>query len=144
MLWGQDRSKLREMYSSAWRDFKAGKTLDKQTQMIAAVIAMHPEYQPDIESGAVLHRDYDGSDGQSNPFLHMGMHLAIHEQLSIDRPPGIVAIHQQLSRRAGDEHQAEHQMLEVLAQVLWDAQQAHREPDIEEYVEGLRRVVSVS
>ena len=141
MLWGQDRSSLRDVFAAAWRDRQAGKPLDKQTMMVADVIAMHPEYHADLDSGAARDRDYDGSDGQSNPFLHMAMHIAVREQLSIDRPPGVVKIHRQLTRRQGDVHVAEHLMLESLAEVLWAAQLDGKEPDIDEYVRALKRLV---
>jgi hypothetical protein len=141
MLWGQDRTSLRDMFISAWQDRQAGKPLDKQTLMVADVVAIHPEYHADLDSSATRHRDYDGSDGQSNPFLHMAMHIAVREQLDIDRPPGVVKIHQQLTRRFDDVHAAEHQMLECLAEVLWDAQQAGKEPDIDDYVQALKRVI---
>jgi hypothetical protein len=144
MLWGQDRSTLRSVFEAAWRDRQAGKPLDKQATMIADVVAMHPEYHAALDSGAARDRDYDGSDGQSNPFLHMAMHIAIREQLSIDRPPGVVKIHRQLARRQGDVHLAEHQMLEALAEVLWAAQLDGKEPDIDEYVRALKRTLNQS
>ena len=138
-MWGEDRSSLRQSFTAAWRDYQAGKPMEKQAQMIADVVAIHPEYQADVASGGALEREYDGSDGQSNPFLHMAMHIAVREQLSIDRPPGIVKIHRKLTTRLGDIHAAEHQMLEALAETLWDAQQNSREPDIEDYVRGLKK-----
>lgn len=144
MLWGQDRTSLRDVFATAWRDRQAGRPQDKQALMIAEVVAMHPEYHADINSGAAQHRDYDGSDGQSNPFLHMAMHIAIREQLDIDLPPGVVKIHRQLSKRQGDRHRAEHQMLECLAEVLWSAQQKGIEPDIAEYVAALNQLLSQS
>jgi len=129
------------MFAKAWRDHEAGKPQDKQGVMIAEVVAMHPEYHADIDSGVARHREYDGSDGQSNPFLHMAMHIAVREQLGVDLPPGVVKIHRQLTRRLGDVHSAEHQMLECLAEVLWSAQLDGTEPDIEKYVVALKQVV---
>lgn len=140
MLWGQDRSSLREVFANVWRDRQAGKPLDKQALMIADVVAMHPEYHADIDSGVARDRDYDGSDGQTNPFLHMAMHIAVREQLVVDLPPGVVKIHAQLASGLNDVHAAEHQMLECLAEVLWIAQRDAREPDIDEYVQALKRL----
>jgi len=141
MLWGQDRSSLREAFAAAWRGYQAGKPQDKQALMIAEVVALHPEYHADVDSDAARDRDYDGSDGQSNPFLHMAMHIAVREQLTIDRPPGVVKIHRQLTRRLGDVHAAEHQMLECLAEVLWSAQLDGKEPDIDDYVLALKKII---
>lgn len=142
MLWGQDRSALRDMFINAWADRQAGRPQDKQALMIAEVVGMHPEYHRDIESGAARHRDYDGSDGQSNPFLHMAMHIAVREQLDVNLPPGIVKIHRQLTGRLGDAHAAEHQMLECLAEVLWNAQLEGTEPDINNYMAALKKAAA--
>ena len=142
-MWGEDRSSLRQMFTTAWQDFEAGKPLDKQAQMIADVVAIHPEYHAAIGSGGALEKEFDGSDGQSNPFLHMAMHIAVREQLSVDRPPGVVKIHRKLTNRLGDLHEAEHQMVESLAETLWNAQQNNQEPDIEDYVRGLKKRLKV-
>ena len=57
-----------------------------------------------------------------NPFLHLGFHLAIQEQLDIDQPSGIRAIHAQLAAKHDDEHAATHEILECLGETLWQSQ----------------------
>lgn len=108
---------------------------------IADVIALHPEYHSQLEDrDAALARDYSPEGGQSNPFLHMGLHLAVRDQIATDRPTGIRAAFQNLARRHGDEHEAEHAMIECLAQALWEAQRAGRPPDEQAYLERIRRL----
>jgi len=103
--------------------------------IIAEVIRLHPEYHRYLEDGGnSLDKDWLPEGGETNPFLHMGMHIAIREQLSIDRPAGIKAAHAALLARMGDAHAAEHAMLECLGEVLWRAQRENRLPDEQAYL----------
>jgi len=104
------------------------------------VIAEHPEYIAWLESGDPLQAEFTPEGGRENPFLHMGLHLAIREQVSTDRPAGIADIHRALAARAGGAHEAEHRMIEPLAETLWEAQRSGRAPDEIAYLERLRRL----
>lgn len=138
---GQNREQLRQMYLEAWRKFSARQPLEPVEAQVAAVIAEHPEYIPLLESGPrALAADYAPEAGRENPFLHMGLHLAIREQVTTNRPAGITRIHEDLSRRLGDAHAAEHAMLEPLGQALWEAQRSGRMPDERAYLERLRKL----
>ena len=139
MIFGQDRGELRRMYADAWRKRLDGKPLSPLEAQIADVIEMHPEYHGDVTSDD-LDRDFAPEDGKTNPFLHMGLHLGIREQVSTDRPAGIAAIYDALAAKAGDPHAAEHAMIECLAETLWEAQSANRPPDESRYLERLRRL----
>ena len=139
MIFGQDRRELRKMYADAWEKKIAGRPLSPLESQIAAVIAEHPEYQ-DAIGGAELDRDYSPEGGRTNPFLHMGLHLGIREQVATDRPPGIAKIHATLAAQHGDPHAAEHLMIDCLAETLWEAQRANRAPDEALYLERLRRL----
>jgi hypothetical protein len=136
---GQNREQLRQMYLNSWRKYSARQPLEPLEAQVAAVIAEHPEYVPLLESGPeALAADYTPEGGRANPFLHMGLHLAIREQVATDRPAGIARIHHALSQRLADAHAAEHAMLEVLAETLWEAQRAGRAPEEQRYLERLR------
>ena len=139
MIFGQDRQELRKMYADAWKKQLAGQPLSPLEAQIAAVVAEHPEYH-DALTGADLDRDYTPEGGQTNPFLHMGLHLGIREQVATDRPGGIAKIHRALTARHGDPHAAEHRMIDCLAETLWEAQSANRAPDEALYLERLRRL----
>jgi len=139
MIFGEDRNELRQMYADAWR-----KRCDRQPMapleiQIADVVEMHHEYHYDVTSDD-LDRDYTADDGQTNPFLHMGLHLGIREQVATNRPAGISAIHKALSARLGDIHAAEHAMIECLAETLWEAQSSNQPPDEEKYLERLQKL----
>ena len=106
---------------------------------------LHPEYHALVQDApAALAFDPPASGTQENPFLHMGLHLAVREQLSIDRPPGIRALFESLTARLGDVHDAEHALMESLAETLWEAQRSGRAPDEGRYLELARGRLSLS
>jgi hypothetical protein len=138
---GQSREQMRRMYLEAWRKFSAKQPLEPLEAQLAAVIAEHPEYLEVIEAGeAAIAAEFTPESGRQNPFLHMGLHLAIREQAATDRPRGIAEVHSKLTARLGDAHAAEHVMLEALAETLWEAQRNGRAPDEQAYLEKLRRL----
>ncbi len=137
---GMSRDQLREMYRSAWRKFKGQHTLSPLDRQIVAVISEHPEYRVIIESAAADLANYSPRGGQLNPWLHMGLHLAIREQVATNRPAGIAEVHARLAKANGA-HEAEHRMLDVLAEQMWEAQRSGRPPDENVYLERLRTLV---
>jgi len=140
-MFGNDRDSLRRYYCTVWDKAQSGQPLEPLEHLIAGVIREHPEYQPALTAAeSVLGREYLPEMGETNPFLHMGMHIAIQEQLGGQRPEGIVEVYQQLCRRLGDHHAAEHQMMECLGETLWEAQRSNTEPDERVYLERLRRL----
>ncbi len=139
MIFGQDRDELRRMYARAWQKRTAGAPLSALESQIAEVIELHPEYQPVVTIGDVG-RDYTPEAGETNPYLHMGLHLGLREQIATDRPAGIREIYRALAARIGDAHAAEHRMIDCLAEALWDAQRRNAAPDERGYLEKLRRL----
>jgi len=138
----QDRSSLRRMYVEAWRKHRESLPVEPVEDQIIRVVSLHPEYARLLESEpAALDRDYTPEEGQTNPFLHMGLHLAIREQVATDRPAGIAVVHRSLAARLGDAHDAEHAMIERLGEALWNAQRAGLPPDEAQYLESLRRLL---
>lgn len=141
----QGRSDLRLMYVEAWRKFRASMPIAPLEDQIVRVVELHPEYHAALEDDAdSVVRDYTPEAGRSNPFLHMGLHLAIREQVGTDRPAGIKAIHAALAQRLGDVHEAEHRMIECLAEALWQAQRAGTAPDEAAYLESLQRLSRIA
>lgn len=139
MIFGQDRDELRRMYKDAWAKCRSSKLLTPLESQIAAVVEWHPEYHEALADEA-LDQDYTPEGGRSNPFLHMGLHLGVREQVATNRPAGIQAIHKALLSRLGDPHAAEHQMIDCLAETLWEAQSQNSAPDEQKYLERLHRL----
>jgi hypothetical protein len=137
------REELRQAYSEAWRKQLAGSPLTALEGMIAEVIGLHPEYQPIVQNSAkAVAYQPDAAHAVENPFLHMGLHIAVREQVSIDRPPGVRDLHRRLEARYGDLHSAEHVLMEALAETLWEAQRAGRPPDEGQYLALARNRLS--
>ncbi len=135
----QSRDQLRQMYIDVWRKRSDGVPMEPLEAQIADVIELHPEYQGALsDPDSVLDRDYTPEGGQSNPFLHMGLHLAVREQIGTDRPLGIRQCFIDLATKLQDEHAAEHQMIEALAEALWEAQRAGMPPNEQTYLERVR------
>jgi hypothetical protein len=129
------REQLRQTYSQAWRKHLAQSPLTPLEAMIAEVIELHPEYHAVVREMETNPAFEPGTARLAeNPFLHMGLHLAVREQLSIDRPPGVRELHRLLQARLADAHAAEHVLMEALGETLWEAQRAGRAPDEAHYL----------
>lgn len=140
---GHTREQLRLSYAEAWRKHLARIPMTPLESLITDVIARHPEYQSLVSDPAAAQAfDAAAGGGTENPFLHMGLHLAVREQLSIDRPPGVREIKQTLAARLGSEHDAEHALMEALAETLWEAQRGGQAPDERRYLERARARVA--
>lgn len=139
MLFTQDRTRTRELYRSAWRKHLAQEPLEPLEKQVVSLLEEHPEYHPMLRGDdGVLDRDFTPDDGAENPFLHLGLHLALREQVGTDRPAGIASLTRSLLLRHGDGHAVEHLMMQCLGEFLWDAQRQGRAPDEAAYLERLR------
>jgi hypothetical protein len=137
----QSRDELRRVYVEAWRKRRAGLPVEPLEAQVADVIELHPEYHAALERGGdLLARDYTPEGGQSNPFLHMGLHLAVRDQVATDRPAGLRAAFASLAQRLGSAHEAEHRIIECLAEAMWEAQRIGRPPDEKTYLEAVLRL----
>ena len=136
---GESRSDTRQTFFDVWAKMQDGRPMTALESIIADVIRVHPEYHALLARGIeVLDKDWLPEGGEANPFLHMGMHIAIREQLSIDRPPGIKAAYEALLQKSDDPMQTEHLMLECLGETLWRAQRENRMPDEQFYLRLVR------
>jgi hypothetical protein len=139
MYFQQDRNELRQTYFDVWRRRADKARLEPMELLILGVMEEHPEYHGFLDDpDASLDRDFSPEYGQSNPFLHMGMHIAIREQLTTDRPPGFAEAYAAVVRQCGDSHEAEHRILECLAETLWRAHRDGASPDELDYLDKVR------
>lgn len=129
------REQVRDSFYGAWRKYRAGEPLAGIETLALDVILQHAEYHGMLAQPE-RYREKDYTD-ESNPFLHMSLHLALEEQLSIDQPPGIAARLQALAERHSDRHEAWHQAIECLAETMWRAQRDKAAPDAEAYLSCL-------
>jgi Domain of unknown function (DUF1841) len=145
MFAGQDRGQTRAVFFRAWRAHREGRPLEGIEQLIVQVVLRHPEYQALLERPeTVQDRDYFPETGETNPFLHLGMHIAIEEQLSIDQPAGIRGYYRKLLERLPDEHAVQHRMMECMSEMLWQANRQATVTPESVYLDCLRRLTSGS
>ena len=140
-MFGNDRDSMRRYYWQAWTKFQQKQPMDDLEQQVAAVIKEHPEYQRGLaQTDKMLQRNYLPENGETNPFLHMGLHLGIREQVATNRPTGISTVYQQLVLKYGA-HDAEHRMMDCLAESMWLAQRYNTAPDEAAYLARLTQLL---
>lgn len=131
---------VRRFFCSVQAKTRESQPMDAMETLAGQWIGEHPEYHADLgDADAALLKQYDGADGRSNPFLHLSMHLSISEQCSIDQPRGIRQAVELLAARRNSLHDAHHEAMECLGQMLWESQRAGRPPDGAAYVECVQR-----
>jgi len=142
-VFNPSREQVRRFFCATWQKYSARQPLAGAEIVAAEIIARHPEYHSLLTSDEMaVAMDWTPEGGQMNPFLHLSLHLAIHEQLSIDQPAGIRATYDTLCTRLNDPHAAEHAVLECLGEMLWNAQRNRQPPDGEAYLHCLQRAAS--
>ncbi len=138
-MFNPSREQVRRFFCEAWRKHRNREILDGAEATAADLIAEHPEYHALLEDAeGALAKEFTPEGGQMNPFLHLSLHLAVADQVSIDQPPGIRAAYHALRARL-DVHEAEHAILECLGETLWRAQRDNAPLDAEAYLERVRR-----
>ena len=141
-MFNPSRDQARQFFFETWRKYGAGEELSGLERIALQIILMHPEYHALLDAPErYFDRDYAPEHGAINPFLHLSLHLAIEEQLSIDQPPGICAAFERLRAKTGDEHDAKHALLECLAETIWQAQRTGVAPDEKIYLDCLEKRV---
>jgi hypothetical protein len=135
------RDQARAFLIQAWAKRRAALPETPLEAWAADVVQHHPEYHALLEDKAAADRDFSPEEGQINPFLHLSLHLAITEQLSIDQPPGLRRHFQTLCVKTGDEHQALHVILEALAETLYAAQRTGQPPDAKTYLDRIEKQI---
>jgi hypothetical protein len=131
------RDQVREFFFETWRKYRGGLPLAGLENLCLEVILLHPEYH-DFLSDIQKNKAQDFTD-ESNPFLHMSLHLALEEQLSIDQPAGVAQRFAALLAKTGGRHDALHEALECLAEMVWRAQKDKTPPDAGFYLDCLQK-----
>ena len=138
-MFNPNRDQARQFFFEAWRKYRHSEPLTALEGLSIQVVQAHAEYHAALDAPEqYLEQEYFPEMGETNPFLHMSLHLSILEQLSIDQPPGIAAAYQTLLTKHGEEHAAQHDLMECLAETVWRAQRDRTPPDAEAYLECLK------
>ncbi len=143
-MFNPSREQIRLFFCESWRKHRERLPLVGAETTAAALIEQHPEYHALLENPqTAVEQEFTPEGGQMNPFLHLSLHLAIAEQISIDQPPGIRASYHVLRQRL-EIHDAEHAIMECLGEALWRAQREGCPIDSEHYLDGVRRVAGLT
>lgn len=144
-MFNPSRDQSRQFFIDTWAKFQRRDPLSPLEEKTAVIIALHPEYHRVLENPtSFITTDWRPEAGDINPFLHLGFHLSIQEQLDIDQPHGIRAIHAQLTGKHDDEHAAKHEILECLGETLWQSQRTGQPLDGALYVQLMRQRLPAS
>ncbi|MFA7292762.1 MAG: DUF1841 family protein [Rhodocyclaceae bacterium] len=138
-MFNPSRDQVRRFFCDAWQKHLQRSIVEGAEATAIDIILRHPEYQSLLANGEeAIGRDWMPEGGEMNPFLHLSLHLAVAEQISIDQPPGVRAAWQKLAARL-DPHAAEHVILECLGETIFRAQQVGGGMDALAYVESIER-----
>jgi hypothetical protein len=141
-LFNPSREEVRQFFCDAWSKHQASGILTPMESIAARWMVEHPEYHAILgNSNEAQQAEYTPEKGQTNPFLHLSMHMSITEQVQIDQPAGIREASRQLTIKLDSEHESQHKIMECLGQVLWSAQRDGTPPDMAVYVESIKRLL---
>jgi hypothetical protein len=142
-LFNPSRDEVRQFFFDTWAKFKKQQALSALEAMAVEVMQMHPEYHPVLDTPErYLDQAYFPEMGETNPFLHMSLHLSLLEQISIDQPPGIAGIYGALLQKSGSALEAQHDLMDCLAETIWQAQRSGQPPDSEAYLNCMQGKLS--
>ncbi|AKJ27986.1 DUF1841 family protein [Caldimonas brevitalea] len=139
-MFAPSQHEVRQFFCEAYRKHRDGSPLTPIEAIAADWIAEHPEYHGDLaDLDAALAASYEVEEGRTNPFLHLAMHLSISEQIGIDQPRGIKQAYELLAHKLGSAHDAQHEVMECLGEMIWASQRSGQPPDGEAYIDCVRR-----
>jgi hypothetical protein len=139
-MFSPSREQVRDFFFETWRKYRAGEPLAGLEAVALEVALAHPEYHGVLDDPERFRaQDYFPELGETNPFLHMSLHVALEEQVSIDQPPGVAQRVAALAAARGERHAALHDALECLAEMVWRSQRDQAPPDAAGYLECLEK-----
>jgi hypothetical protein len=139
-MFAPSQQDVRQFFCEVYRKQRESMPLSPIEALAADWISQHPEHFDALgDLDTALATVYDVESGNSNPFLHLSMHLSITEQIGIDQPHGIKQAFELLAARLGSSHEAQHQVMECLGEMIWASQRSGLPPDGERYLECVRR-----
>ncbi|MBC7379513.1 MAG: DUF1841 family protein [Burkholderiaceae bacterium] len=139
-MFSPSQTDVRRFYCAVFAKSRGGQPMEAIETLAGQWIDEHPEYHAEfVDEEAALAKMYDATDGKINPFLHLSMHLSISEQCSIDQPRGIRQAVEMLAARRGSLHDAHHEAMECLGQMIWESQRSGRAPDGAAYIDCVQR-----
>ncbi len=137
-MFAQDRKKQREFLTKSWQKYTSNKPLEPLEEQLVSIIEIHPEFHDLISN---IDSEYFPEQGEVNPFLHINLHLALREQISINQPKGVNKVHQKLINQNIDPHEVEHLMMECIAEMIYISQKNNTTIDQESYLNCITSLI---
>jgi len=138
-VFSQDRKKQRKFLAKSWKKYTNYKPLDPLEEQLVSIIEIHPEYQDLISN---IDSEYFPGQGEVNPFLHINLHLAIRDQLSLNQPKGVKEVHHELIKHYKDSHEVEHLMMECITEMIYISQKNNTTMDQESYLNCIKSLIT--
>jgi Domain of unknown function (DUF1841) len=139
-MFNPSQEDVRRFFCSVYAKARSNQAMEAIETIAAQWMDEHPEYHADFaDVDLALTTMYEATEGRTNPFLHLSMHLSISEQCSIDQPRGIRQAVELLTHKRNSLHQAHHEAMECLGTMLWESQRAGRPPDSNAYIACVQR-----
>lgn len=135
-----DREQSRQIFYQSWQKHLSNIPMEPMESVIVSVIQIHMEYHSILENPENASFETNNVEGQTNPFLHMGLHIALLEQIATDRPSGITSLYKSMLTKYADEHHLQHQIMDRLEESLWNAQRSGSMPDEQAYMESIKKL----
>ncbi|MDX2345942.1 MAG: DUF1841 family protein [Legionella sp.] len=137
MFQANNTQDTRPFFFEAWKKHKQSVPLTPLEVQLVDVILAHPEFHAVLDNpNSASNHTYFAELGDTNPFLHMGLHLALREQISTNRPDGIHQAYQNLNQHIKNPLDAEHLFMQCLEDCLWRAQKNNTIPDESAYLQA--------
>ena len=134
------QSDVRRFFCATYTQQRSGAALEPMQVLAARWVDEHPEYHAELsDEAAALQAIYTVEAGRTNPFLHLSMHLSIQEQAAIDQPTGIRQAIDLLAAKRNSMHEAHHEVMECLGEMIWASQRSGLPPDGQAYLEAVRQ-----
>ena len=138
-MFSQDRQKQRKFLANSWQKYTSNKPLEPLEKQLVSIIEIHTEYQDLIGN---IKSEYSPEQDEVNPFLHINLHLALRDQLTLNQPKGIKVVHQKLISNYKDSHKVEHLMMECIEEMIYISQKNNTSMDQESYLECITSLVT--
>jgi len=138
-VFSKDRSKQREFLAQSWQKHINAEKLEPLELQLAMIVQRHPEYHALIND---INLEYFPEQGKTNPFLHINLHLALQDQITLNQPTGIIDIYKKLIVIHGDTHEVEHMMMECIAEMIFNSQKNNTTLDQDNYLVNLKNLTN--
>jgi hypothetical protein len=142
-MFNPSQQDVRRFFCETFRKFHSKEILTPLEAIASDWINQHSEYHEILSDlDTALHANYSIDQSNTNPFLHLSMHLSIAEQIAVDQPRGVRTAFEKLTNKLNSQHEAHHEMMECLGTMIWNSQRSGLPPDGEAYIEALRKRAS--